>query len=106
MPNLNHFLVVYVGDDDPNAGRIESRMYDMMRYDRCHPMTLPDRLHALGFRLMLQPYVKDMRGGFTVARWASHGFRTLFEGKSTTRHLPDELEKMMLDFEQRKTGAV
>ena len=101
---LNHFLAIYIGNEDQNAGRVEARAWDMLRYDRCHPLGSQDRFQALGFLILIQPYVKDMRGGFTLARWVSHGFKTLFEAKAESRHVPLELEDMILAFVKRKEG--
>lgn len=98
---INHFLAVYVGAEDQNAGRVESRMWDMLRYDRCHPLHNADRFEAMGFVILIQPYVKDMKGGFTDGRWDSHGFRIRFTEMSDTRHIPFKLEERCREYAEK-----
>lgn len=84
------YLAVYVGNDklgwveDPNAGRLESRMWDMLRYDRCYPASNGERFRDMGFYLLKQPYQKDIMGGFTLGRWESKGFKYLIQGPAST----------------------
>lgn len=88
------YIAVYVGSEelgwvqDPNAGRIECRVWDMLRYDRCYPASNGERFEEMGFILLKQPYQQDVKGGFTVGRWESMGFKTLFFGPASLSGSP------------------
>lgn len=56
----------------PDADRIESQIWDMMRYDRCYPHTFNA---APGWVVLKQPYLEGVSGGFTLKRWESFGIR-------------------------------
>lgn len=58
-----------VREDGPD---LAARVYDMLRYDSCYPMANAPR----GWSVFRKPYREGMKGEFTLARWASFGFRT------------------------------
>ncbi len=45
------------------------RLWDMLRYDRCFPMSNA----PTGWTILVQPYIDGIRGGFTAGRWQSFG---------------------------------
>jgi hypothetical protein len=83
MKKANHFLAVYVGPDREKRERAMVRMWDMLRYDGCYPVTvnMPD---AGDFIVLRQDYMKDRAMGFTTARWESMGFRDYIAATSET----------------------
>ena len=109
LSRCDWYLAVYVGTDelgytqDPNAGRVECRAWDMLRYDRCYPASNAERFEKMGFLLFKQPYQKDIRGGFTTARWESFGFRDYLVAPATPNgSIPFSLEENCREFAQQR----
>jgi hypothetical protein len=65
MAKQDHYLAVR------ETNNIARDTWDMLRYDACYPISnAPD-----GWVILKQPYRDGIRGGFTIERWESFGFR-------------------------------
>jgi hypothetical protein len=87
-----------------NEPDLPARVFDMLRYDACFPISnAPD-----GWVVFRQPYREGHRGGFTVARWASFGFRHLVavEGQKGEPSFPDALRKKMEDADRQRMAPL
>lgn len=74
MKAKDAYLAVRV---DPENDRFEQRMWDMLRYDRCYPVNMPGIPD--NWVVLKQPYLKDLKPGFTLGRWRSFGYVHLVE---------------------------
>lgn len=86
-----------VRDDDRD---IPSRVWDMLRYDSCYPVSNAPS----GWVVLKQPYRDGIKGGFTLARWSSFGFRDLPMAPAPLGHpgIPSDLHAQIRAAEARK----
>ncbi len=77
--------------------------WDMMRYDRCYPASNTPS----GWLVFLQPHLDGVKGGFTVARWESFGFRNPILGSTTTRSgIPTSMHMEMEKADQYRQEGI
>lgn len=75
-----HFIAIPEAPDQQRRMRQRDTIWDMLRYDRCHPVSNAPS----GWIVLVQEPLKDMKGGFTIPRWNSFGFRIIYLWESAT----------------------
>ena len=71
-------LAVFIGARSHTEAAAD--LVDMMRYDRCYPVTLEPNTNSIseeGWLLFYQPPQPGQNPGFTTDRWRSQGYKEL-----------------------------
>ena len=95
---IDHYLAIRDSYHD-----VASQAWDMMRYDRCYPASNTPS----GWIVFIQPYRESVRGGFTIDRWTSFGFRNIVTGTApTSSGIPSEMYRHMIELNAERDRSL